>query len=75
MPGFGDPDAPIHTYPAPSYVQKSRDEIDVPNVVTAVLASYRSYDTLGETTVVLTAGVGVLLLLRGKRRRKQEEGP
>jgi multicomponent Na+:H+ antiporter subunit B len=40
----------------------------VPNVVTAVLASYRGYDTLGETTVVFTAGAGVIALLR--RRKK-----
>ncbi len=39
---------------------------EVPNVVTAVLASYRGYDTLGETTVIFTAGIGVLLLLRGR---------
>jgi multicomponent Na+:H+ antiporter subunit B len=37
-------------------------------VVTAVLASYRGYDTLGETTVIFTAGVGVILLLRRWRR-------
>ena len=35
----------------------------MPNVVTAVLASYRGYDTLGEVTVIFTAGVGVLALL------------
>jgi len=45
----------------------------VPNVVTAVLASYRGYDTLGEVTVVFTAGVGVLLLLRGRTRRRRDE--
>ena len=44
-------------------------EIDMPNVVTAVLASYRGYDTLGETVVIFTAAVGVLLLLRGRRRK------
>jgi multicomponent Na+:H+ antiporter subunit B len=43
-------------------------EVDLPNVVTVVLASYRGYDTLGETTVVFTAGAGVVALLR--RRRK-----
>ena len=44
----------------------------MPNIVTAVLASYRGYDTLGETTVIFTAGVGVLILLgvRSRRRRK-----
>jgi multicomponent Na+:H+ antiporter subunit B len=69
MPRFGDPDAPVQRYPDPSYVERSQDEIDVPNVVTAVLGSYRGYDTLGETMVIFTAGVGVLLLLRGRRDR------
>jgi multicomponent Na+:H+ antiporter subunit B len=45
----------------------------VPNVVTSVLADYRSYDTLGETTVIFTAGIGVLLLLKGRRRRQQDK--
>ena len=43
----------------------------MPNVVTAVLASYRGYDTLGETVVIFTAAVGVLLLLGGRRRKTQ----
>ncbi len=71
MPHYGDPAAPVHTYPAPSYVERVQggSEIDMPNVVTAVLASYRGYDTLGETVVIFTAAVGVLLLLRGRRRK------
>jgi multicomponent Na+:H+ antiporter subunit B len=72
MPRFGDPDAPIHRYPSPSYIERSDGEIGVPNVVTAVLASYRGYDTLGETTVIFTAGVGVLLLLRGRARKRKD---
>ena len=38
----------------------------MPNVVTAVLASFRGYDTLGEVFVVLTAGIGVLFLLSAR---------
>ncbi len=69
LPGFGDGEAPIHQHVAPRYLQQSAQEIGIPNVVTSVLASYRGYDTLGETIVVFTAAVGVLILLKGKRKK------
>ena len=75
MPHFGDPDAPAQVYPSPSYIEKTAEEIHVPNVITAVLGSYRGYDTLGEIFVVFAAGIGVLLLLRGRRRDDTEDGP
>ena len=74
MPNFGDPNAPASTHVAPDYIAQSPAEIGVPNIVTAILASYRGYDTLGETGVVFTAGIGVLLLISGLRRRRREEG-
>jgi len=70
MPHFGSPDAPIHQHVAPRYLNDSMAEIGVPNVVTSVLASYRGYDTLGETLVVFTAGIGVISLLRVSRQTK-----
>lgn len=70
MPRLGDPNAPTNLHVAPRYIETSPEEIDVPNLVTAVLASYRGYDTLGETTVIFTAGIGVLILLGGARRRR-----
>jgi len=72
MPEYGDPQAPIHHHVAPRYIEDSEREIGVPNIVTSVLASYRGYDTLGETTVIFTAGVGVLLLLGGSLRFRGE---
>ena len=69
LPPFGAADAPIHQHVAPYYLQNSIAETHVPNVVTSVLADYRGYDTLGETTVIFTAGIGVMLLLQGARRR------
>ncbi|OGA54505.1 MAG: cation:proton antiporter [Betaproteobacteria bacterium RIFCSPLOWO2_12_FULL_63_13] len=71
LPAFSDPQAPIHTHVVPRYLGESLRETGVPNVVTAVLASYRGYDTLGETTVVFTAGAGVIALLRRRRENKR----
>ena len=68
MPHYGDPNAPIHKHPDPTFVEKSQPDMHgLPNVVTAVLASYRGYDTLGETAVIFTAGIAVLLILRKPR--------
>ena len=68
LPNYGDPNAPAQTHVAPRYIEKSHEEAGVINFVTAILASYRGYDTLGETTVIFTAGTSVILLLRRKRR-------
>lgn len=69
MPGFGSPEAPIHHHVAPDYIARTPVETGVPNIVTAVLASYRGYDTLGETAVIFTAAIAVLLLLGAAIRR------
>jgi multicomponent Na+:H+ antiporter subunit B len=58
------------------YLREAMPETSVPNIVTAVLASYRGYDTMGETTVILTAGVGVMVVLgfgRNSRRNRKDE--
>jgi len=72
IPAFGDPLAPAQQHVAPYYLEQSLPDTGVPNVVTAVLASYRGFDTLGEVTVIFTAGVAVLLLIGGRRRTKTE---
>ncbi len=69
IPTFGDPDAPTQTHVAPYYIERSAPETGVPNIVTAVLASYRGFDTLGEVVVIFTAGIAVLLLIGGRRRK------
>ena len=64
LPPVGDAGNPVQTHPVTTtYLEDSQDDIGVPNTVTAVLASYRGYDTLGEVVVIFTAGVGVLLLM------------
>ena len=71
LPAFSDPQAPMHVHVVPRYLNEALKETGVPNVVTAVLASYRGFDTLGEVTVVFTAGIGVIALLRRLRRREK----
>jgi len=73
MPPFGAADDPIHQHVAPRYIEQGPTETGVPNMVTAVLASYRGYDTLGETVVVFTAAIGVLALLGGRHRKPRDK--
>lgn len=74
MPAVGSPDTPVQTSNVTKrYVDVSPTEIGIPNMVTSVLASYRGFDTFGETTVIFTAGIGVLLILSQLRRRREDE--
>jgi multicomponent Na+:H+ antiporter subunit B len=69
MPKWGDPHSPASTHVSPYYLHNSLEHTKTPNVVTSVLADYRGYDTLGETTVVFTAGMACILLLRRGRKK------
>jgi len=67
MPHWGDPNSPASLHVSPRYIEKTVEETAVPNMVTSVLADYRGYDTLGETTVIFTAGIACILLIRRLR--------
>lgn len=69
MPNFGDPNAPTNLHVSPYYIEHSKEETGADNIVAAILAAYRGYDTLGEVTVIFTAGMGVILLLRRAGRQ------
>ncbi|MDF1700991.1 MAG: DUF4040 domain-containing protein [Planctomycetota bacterium] len=77
MPRVGDAESPAntHTKVAEHYITKSHDEVGPANIVTSVLGDYRGYDTMGETCVIFTAALCVLLLLRqtGTARRRDED--
>lgn len=72
LPPFGSADTPPQAQ-GPDYIERTYEDIGIPNVVTAVLASYRGFDTLGEVAVIFTAGIGVLILLRRRRGRDPGE--
>ncbi len=71
-PLHGTPGAAVHQHVAPRYIEKAPAEVGMPNMVTAVLASYRGFDTFGETFVIFTAGLGVLLLLGIQKPHKPQ---
>jgi multicomponent Na+:H+ antiporter subunit B len=64
FPDWGDPSSPAATHVSPHYIRHSLEETAVPNIVTAVLADYRGYDTMFETSVIFTAGLACFFLLR-----------
>lgn len=66
-PRLGDPNAPVHQHVAPYYLDNTMEQMGFPNVVTAVLSSYRGYDTLGEVFVVFAACIGVLFILDARK--------
>jgi len=64
LPEFGNPNSPAHQRVAKQYLERAVPDAKTPNAVTAVLADYRSFDTLIETSVVLTGAVACVLILR-----------
>ncbi len=72
FPPWGDPTSPASSHVSPYYIEKSVEDTSVPNLVTAVLADYRGYDTMFETIVIFTAGIACIFLLRRFRRHRSE---
>lgn len=70
FPQWGDPSSPANNNVSKYYVEHSISDTHVPNVVTAVLADYRSFDTMMETGVVFVAGLAIFSLLRRRKRQK-----
>lgn len=69
FPSWGDPNSPASTHVSPHYIEKTIEETSVPNIVTAVLADYRGYDTMFETIVIFTAVIACFFLLRTVKRK------
>jgi multicomponent Na+:H+ antiporter subunit B len=72
LPDRGDPQAPAQLGVSQVYLRDSLADTQTPNVVTSLLADYRSQDTLGETLVIVTAALAATLVL--VRRREDEPG-
>ncbi|MBW1767442.1 MAG: Na(+)/H(+) antiporter subunit B [Deltaproteobacteria bacterium] len=72
FPEWADPASPASRHVSPHYIEKSMEETSVPNIVTAVLADYRGYDTMFETTVIFCGGLVCFILLRTFRKEHED---
>jgi multicomponent Na+:H+ antiporter subunit B len=67
LPSFGTQNSEVQTHLTKYYLENTRTDIAIPSYVAAILASYRGYDTLGETIVILIAGLAVLVIVSRKK--------
>jgi len=75
LPALGDPNSPAAQHVAKDYAEHAYHDSHTPNIVTVMIADYRSFDTLGETVVVFAAGMACFFLLRGESgRQRQDDG-
>lgn len=75
LPNRGNPDNPAHSGISSYFLANSLDETNTPNVVTSLLADYRSADTLGETFVILTAALSATVVLARRLGDDHTTGP
>ncbi len=69
LPQFGIPIMEV----SKNYIANGLKQTGAANLVTSVLLDYRAYDTLGEATVLFTAVIGAIAILRKKGRKKTAE--
>jgi len=69
LPRFGHPIMRV----ANNYLERGLKETGAANVVASVILDFRAYDTLGEATILFTAVIGVLAVLRRIGRKKPGE--
>ncbi len=72
MPGQFTVDAPAYNETTRHYLENAPAETGAVNVVGAILADYRAFDTLGETIVLFTSIVAVASILKVTDKKKRE---
>ena len=74
LPAFGEPVfARLSDTASQAYIERAVTDTGAANIVTSVYLDYRAYDTLGEATVLFTAVIGAMVILREKSRKPLED--
>jgi multisubunit Na+/H+ antiporter MnhB subunit len=69
LPAFGEPRLRV----AQHYLDQGLQETGAANLVASVILDFRAFDTLGEVTVLFTAVIGVLAVVRSVGRKKPDQ--
>jgi len=72
FPMWSDPHSPASEHLSPYFIENTIKDTSVPNVVTSLLADYRGFDTMFETTVIFCAAVACFFLLRTMDRKTED---
>ena len=73
LPPFGHERNPANNEVIQRYVQHGGRETGAQNIVAGLILDYRAFDTFGESAVLFTAAVSVLMLLGASRRNKVDD--
>lgn len=69
LPNFGQPTMRV----AKEYIEQGLQKTGATNLVASIILDFRGYDTLGEATILFTAVMGVLVVIRRIGRIKSEK--
>lgn len=64
LPPFGKADNPANNYVMERYIEKGVEDTGAVNIVTGIILDYRAFDTFAEATVLFTAAIAVLVVLK-----------
>lgn len=72
LPTIGALDTPANTNISMYYISHAAEDTHANNIVTAVLADYRGFDTLFETCVLFLSGIAAMVILSDKKKYLRE---
>lgn len=72
LPPFGHERNPANNEVIERYVKHGGRETGAQNIVAGLILDYRAFDTFGESAVLFTAAVSVLMILGASRRNKPD---
>ncbi len=72
LPPFGDENNPANNEVIDRYIKLGGNETGAQNIVAGMILDYRAFDTFGESAVLFTGAVSVLMILSAARRKNDE---